>query len=80
VPVDVALMPQRSCRRPGFAASNTAAGFAVHAIGDRASEPLYTWNDGPCRPYVAAPGMVVHLLGPAIDPTAFASALYYGER
>lgn len=80
VAVDVALLPQRSCRRPAFAAASTAAGLELHAIGDRAAEPLHTWNFGPCRPYVAAPGNTVHLLGPAIDPTAFAGALYYGER
>ena len=80
MPVDVALVAQRSCQRPAFAAANTAAGLVVHAIGDRAGEPLHTWNFGPCRPYVAAPGQTVHLLGPPIDPSAFAAALYYGER
>lgn len=80
VAVDVTLVPQRSCRRPAFAAATTAAGLELHAIGDRAGEPLHVWNFGPCRPYVATPGTTVHLLGPAIDPTAFAGALYYGER
>lgn len=80
VPVEVAELPPRSCQRPAFAATTTAGGLQLRAIGDRAGEPLHTWNFGPCRPYVADPGQTVHLLGPPIDPTAFAGALYYGER
>jgi hypothetical protein len=43
-------------------------------------EPLFDGSGAVCRPYVAAAGSTLHLLGPPIDPTAFAPAIRFGAR
>lgn len=78
--IDVVELPARACTRPGFATSIGADGLALHAIGDPAAAPLFRFDFGQCLPYSAPPGTVVHLVGPALHPTAFVGAVYYGER
>lgn len=80
VAVDVAELPVRACERPEFAATTAAAGLQLHAIGAPVVGPLHHWSGGQCRPYAVADGFELHALGPALDPTAFMAALYFGER
>lgn len=79
VGVDVAELPDRTCARPAFAAADTAFGLFVHAIGDPVTAPLFHF-DGQCRAYTPRAGVTLHALGPPIDSTAFAGAVYFGER
>lgn len=80
VAVAIAELPARACERPAFAAGTSATGFAVRAIGDPVTEPLFHWVADRCQPYVASPGTALYRLGPPIDATAFPGALLYGER
>lgn len=79
VEVRVAELPQQTCRRATFATSTVETGIAVHAIGDRVSTTLHHFDTGQCRPYSPL-GTQLRSLGPAIDPTAFMGALYFGAR
>jgi hypothetical protein len=80
VPVPVVELANRLCDRPAFAAAGSDGGLEIYAIGAPVSQPLYHWDAVGCSAYLVAPGSVLHTLGPAIDPTAFPGAVYFGER
>lgn len=76
----VAELEQATCERPAFALAADELGLTIHAIGDPVAAPMYHWSANQCTVYAPAPGATLHTLGPAIDPTAFAGAVYFGER
>lgn len=80
VEVPIAEIPQATCERIGFAIANTDVGVAIHAVGDRQSDPLFALTGGGCQPYAGAPGNELRTLGPAIALETFSSAVSYGER
>ncbi len=51
-----------------------------HRRGDRPQGPLFRRENGLCLPYPAAAEPSLRVLGPPIDPAAFAGAVYYGAR
>jgi hypothetical protein len=80
VSVDVTELPVRGCARPAFALTAIDGAATLHAIGDPVTSPLHYFDGLQCAPYTPDADHVVYALGPPIDPTAFAGALYYGER
>lgn len=80
VEVPIAELPQRTCERIGFAMATTDEGEAIHAIGDRATDPLFQLTGLGCQPYAGATGQELRTLGPAIAPETFSAAVMYGER
>lgn len=79
VPVAVVELPARTCMPIAFAtlAAIDGSGTALHVIGDRVPRTL---TDSACVPYTPQPGMVLHVIGPALPPETFMSAVKYGER
>lgn len=78
VQVRVAEIPQRTCQPLAFA--TTARPLQIRAIEEVTTDPLFVLDGDACTPYTSAPGLAVHTLGPALDPTSFMAAIYYGER
>ena len=78
VEVRVAEVPQRTCQPVTVATS--ARPFQIRGIGELVAIPLFRADATSCVPYTGAPGTELRDLGPPIDPLAFMSAVYYGER
>lgn len=76
----VAELSPRTCELPSFALGTDQLGITIHAIGDPVAAPMYHWEANQCTEYEPARGTTLHTLGPAIDPTAFSGAVYFGER
>jgi hypothetical protein len=77
-PAAVAELPRRSCERVGFATTNRP--FAIRVVGEPTAAAVFGVTAGVCLPVTSAPGNELRALGSPIDLTAFAAAIYYGER
>lgn len=76
--VRVAELPRNMCERISFASTNRP--FQLHDIGDPVAGPMYRRDGDACRPYTGPAGTELRSLGPALDLTAFAGGIYFGER
>jgi hypothetical protein len=81
-PINVALLPARTCGTVAFARAFASDGVTqtFHAIGDPVSTPLFTYTGAGCVVYTAPPGTEIRALGPALPPETFSIAVEYGAR
>ncbi len=77
----VAEVPEETCEPITFAVGLTEeVKPELHAVGDRASMPLFIGSPGACSSYVPPAGTVPHLLGPALPEETFVGGHVAGER
>ena len=79
-PIDVAILPQRTCAPVRFARAAGAAPDQLRTIGDAPTTPLYQHVPGACFPYQPAPGRVPFALGPVLPADVFVGGVRFGER
>lgn len=80
VAVPAVIQEPDACARLAFAAYAGDAGPEIRAIGDCVTDALFVGVPGSCQPFAPPAGDEVHALGPAIDPTVFLDAIYFGVR
>lgn len=79
--IPVAELTEPACTPTGFATTTSELGvLELRAIGEPLSSPLYSMDTGSCAPYIAAPGRVVHAVGPPIPTETFVGGHAAGER
>jgi hypothetical protein len=78
--LQIAEVPRHTCAPVTFATATTELGSELHAIGAPLAAPVFELADAQCRPYAARADHVLHALGPALGPDAFARGVRYGER
>jgi hypothetical protein len=82
VPIEVALLPARTCGPVAFARTFASGGVTptFHAIGDPVTTTLFTFTSAGCVAYTPPTGTEIRALGPPLAPDVFPIAVQYGAR